>query len=266
MKSPVPICDCHGHFGVHPDFPAYAQTAEDLVAVMDLLGIELLAVTSTLACYSDCRRGNEEVAALLEKYPRRFRGYVTVNPNPPGEAIAELKRWRAFHTPPLIKLHPDLHQYPVHGPNCQPIWEYADQTRAIVLVHTWDSDPNCGPLLLAPIARQFPQARIILGHAGVTWRGYEQAVEAARSAPNLYLDISGSQSHRTVIEWAASRVGAERILFGSDLPYLEAATSLGRMLAARLTPEEKERIMRTNFLCLLEERGTVSSRSSEGVT
>ncbi len=261
MKPPLPICDCHGHFGVHPDFPAYAQTAEDLVAVMDLLGIELLAVTSTLACYSDCPRGNAEVAALLEKYPTRFRGYVTVNPNPPGEALAELQRWKRFHTPPLIKLHPDLHHYPVDGPHYRPVWEHANQTRAVVLVHTWESDPNCGPLLLAPVARQFPQARIILGHSGVTWRGYEQAVEAAQAASNLFLDISGSQSHRTVIEWMTERLGADRVLFGSDLPYLEAATSLGRVLAARLAQAEKEKILRTNFLCLLEEFGVPSARS-----
>jgi len=255
MKPPVPIYDCHGHLGGHPDFPAVKQSVEEMIQVMDLLNIEVLAITSTLACFNDCPRGNAEVAVAVERYPKRFRGYVTVNPRPQGEALRELERWSSLHSPPLIKFHPDLHKYPVHGPHYRPIWDYANQTRAVVLVHTWDSDPNCGPLLLAPIAREFPQAKILLGHSGVTWRGYEQSFEVAKSAPNTFLDITGSQSHRTIVEQAVNCLGACRVLFGSDLPYLEAAVSLGRILAARISDADKEMILRKNFLRLLEEGG-----------
>lgn len=252
FRSPVPILDCHGHLGVHPDFPAYRTEPEDMLRVMDALNIERLAVTSTLACYSDCPRGNAEVDALLHRFPTRFLGYITVNPNPPGEALAELQRWSHFHHPPLIKMHPDLHQYAVDGPGYEPVWVFAQRAAAIVLVHTWDSDPNCGPLRLAPIARAHPRAKILLGHSGVTWRGYEQAIAVARQVPNVYLDITGSQSHRTVLERCAAAIGAERILFGSDMPFLEAAMPLGRVLAADLPDAAKELILRGNFHRLLE--------------
>jgi uncharacterized protein len=253
MKSPFPIYDCHGHLGVHPDFPAYKCAPEEMIKVMDDLNIEVLAITSTLACYSDCPRGNAEVAEVLKQYPKRFRGYITVNPRPQGQALEELQRWSHFHNPPLIKLHPDLHKYPVTGSGYRSVWDYANQTRGIVLVHTWDSDPNCGPLLLADIGRNFPQARIIVGHSGVTWRGYEQAMETAVSTPNTFLDITGSQSHRTMLERMVARVGADRILFGSDLPYLEAAMALGRVLSARISGSDKEKIFSTNFRRLIGE-------------
>jgi len=253
MKSPVPIYDCHGHLGAHPDFPSVKHSAEEMIQVMDLLNMAVLAITSTLACYNDCPRGNAEVALAVERYPQRFRGYVTVNPSPEGEALCELDRWSYFHRPPLIKLHPDLHKYPVDGPKYRPVWDYAHQTRAVVLVHTWESDPNCSPLQLAPIAREFPQVKILLGHSGVTWRGYEQSFEVAKAAPNTFLDITGSQSHRTIIERAVTCLGAGRVLFGSDLPYLEAAVALGRILSARISDAEKELILRKNFLRLLEE-------------
>ena len=252
MRSPIPIFDCHGHFGVHPDFPAWKQSADDMLQVMDLLNIQLMAITSSRACYGDCPRGNAEVAEVLRRHPRRFRGYITVSPRPSGEAWAELERWSYFHRPPLIKLHPETHQYPVNGEGYRPVWDYANQTRAVVLVHTWDSDPNCGPLLLGPIARAFPQARILLGHSGVTWRGYEQSFSVASEAPNTFLDLTGSQSHRTLIERAVARLGAHRILFGSDMPFLEAATVLGRVLAARISDPDLEMILRTNFAHLLE--------------
>jgi predicted TIM-barrel fold metal-dependent hydrolase len=243
--------DCHGHIGVHPDFPAYQADADAMVAVMDQLNIERLAVTSTLACYNDCPRGNAEIEAVLRRHPDRFFGYVTVNPNPPGQAVAELERWAGFHRPPLIKLHPGLHKYPVHGEHYKPIWEYANQHEAVVLVHTWDSDPNCGPLLFPPIARAHPKARILLGHSGVTWRGIMQAMEAAEAAPNLCLDLASSQHHRLILEKCAQRVGAERILFGSDMPFLEASMTLAHVLTAKISDAEKEKILRTNFLTLV---------------
>jgi uncharacterized protein len=251
MKSPIPVLDCHGHIGLHPGFPAYKADADAMVAVMDLLNIERLAVTSTLACYNDCPRGNAEIEAVLRRHPDRFFGYVTVNPNPPGQAVEELERWAGFHRPPLIKLHPGLHKYPVHGEHYKPIWDYANQHEAVVLVHTWDSDPNCGPLLFPPIARAHPRARILLGHAGVTWRGYMQAVEAAEAVPNLFLDLAGSQHHRLILERCAQRIGAERILFGSDMPFLEASMTLAHVLTANISDAEKEKILRTNFLTLV---------------
>lgn len=251
MRSPIPVLDCHGHIGVHPDFPAYKADADSMVAVMDLLNIERLAITSTLACYNDCPRGNTEIEAVLRRHPKRFFGYVTVNPNPPGQAVAELERWAGFYRPPLIKLHPGLHKYPVHGEHYKPIWDYANQHEAVVLVHTWESDPNCGPLLLAPIARAHPRARILLGHSGVTWRGTMQAMEAAETASNLFLDLASSQHHRLILEKCARRIGAERILFGSDMPFLEASMTLAHVLTARISDVEKERILRTNFLTLV---------------
>jgi hypothetical protein len=253
MRSPFPIFDCHGHIGVHPDFPANKQTPEEMLGVMDLLNIAVLAITSSRACSTDCPRGNAEVDEVLRKYPQRFRGYITVNPRPQGEGIRELERWSHFHRPPLIKFHPDLHKYPVNGDAYRPLWDFANQTHAVVLVHTWDSDPNCGPLMFAPVGRCYPQARIILGHSGVTWRGYEQALETAQAAPNTYLDIAGSQSHRGILERMVARVGADRVLFGSDMPYLEAAVSLGRILAAKIVDDDKERILRSNFRNLIEE-------------
>lgn len=252
MRSPIPIADCHGHLGVHPDFPAYKATPEEMISVMDHLNIEMLAITSTLACYNDCPRGNAEVDPVLRKYPERFLGYITVNPNPPGQGVAELQKWSHFHSPPLIKMHPGLHKYPVHGKHYLPIWEYAHNTDAVVLVHTWDSDPNCGPLLFPAIARAHPHARILLGHSGVTWRGYMQAIEAAESADNLYLDLSGSQNHRLILERCVERLGAERILFGSDLPFLEASMTIGRVLTANISDTAKEQILRNNFLRLVK--------------
>ena len=73
------------------------------------------------------------------------------------------------------------------------------------------------------------------------------------SCPNTFLDISGSQSHRTILEHCVNRIGDERVLFGSDMPYLEASMLLGRVLTARISDASKAAILRHNFLRLLGE-------------
>ncbi len=250
IRSPIPVADAHAH--LRSGF-AYKTEPEQMLAVMDSLNIEFIAVTASLACRNDMAAGNAEVAETLRRYSSRFRGYITVNPHVPGEAVRELDRWAAFHQPPLIKLHPGTHRYPVHGLKYAPVWDYANQTQAVVLVHTWESDPFCGPQHFAALGRAYPHARILLGHSGVTWRGYEQATEAALAAPNLYLELSGSQRHRTKLERCVARVGAERILYGSDMPFLEPASTLADVLTAAIPDWSKELILRHNFLRLLGE-------------
>lgn len=250
MRSPIPVADAHAH--IRSGF-AYKIEPDEMLAVMDFLNVEFMAVTASLACRNDMPRGNAEVAALLQRYPSRFRGYITVNPHVPGEALRELEHWAGFHNPPLIKMHPGTHQYPVHGPKYTPIWDYANQTHAIVLVHTWESHAYCSPTHFPAIGRTYPNAQILVGHSGVTWRGYEQAIEAAATTPNLYLELCGSQRHRTVIERCVARLGAERVLYGSDAPFLEPASTMADVLTSDIPDRGKEMILRYNFLRLLRE-------------
>lgn len=252
IRSPIPVADAHAHIRTQVSFPLQSEP-EDMLAVMDSLNIEFAAVTSSLANRNDVQQGNAIVADVLRRYPSRFRGYVSVNPHVAGEALRELESWAGFHKPPLIKLHPSVQEYPIDGPKYAPIWDYANQTRAVVLVHTWESSPYCGPLRFPPIARAYPRARILLGHSGVTWRGYEQAMEAATTVPNLYLELCGSQRHRIVIARSVERVGTERVLYGSDMPFLEASATLADVICSAVSDESKELILRHNFLRLLEE-------------
>lgn len=247
------VFDCHGHFGSWLDFPVYQNSAAGMVSVMDRIGIDRLAISSLDACYCDSRRGNHETYAVAAAHPTRFDAYTVINPNFPDLIEEELARRPNPSRRPLIKLHPYLHRYPVTGPNFRNLWEFANRTSAVVLSHTWESDPTCGPLMFETVARQYPGARLILGHSGVTRKGYEQAIQVAREAENLYLDTTGSQSHEGIVEHCVKQVGVERVLFGSDLPFLEAAMGIGRIAFALLPDSQKEAILGLNFKKLIED-------------
>lgn len=250
MRSPIPVLDAHGHLRLRVRFP-YKTEPEQMLEVMDALNIESLAVTASLSCWNDAPSGNAEVDDVLRRFGSRFLGYITVNPNVHREPIRELERWKHFHTPPLIKIHPGVHQCPVTSPRYAEVWDYANQTGATVLVHTWDSHATCGPLMFPGIAKAHPHANILLGHSGVTWRGYEQAQEAAAAAPNLYLELSGSQRNRTMLERCVNRLGSERIVYGSDMPALDPAGTLADVFSAHIADSDKENILRYNFQRLL---------------
>jgi predicted TIM-barrel fold metal-dependent hydrolase len=77
-------------------------------------------------------------------------------------------------------------------------------------------------------------------------------IEDLRNHDNLYLDTATSQLHVGMIERFVREVGADRVLFGSDIPLLDPAAQLGRIAYAKIKEEDKVRILRLNAGRLLE--------------
>jgi predicted TIM-barrel fold metal-dependent hydrolase len=151
----------------------------------------------------------------------------------------------------MLKIHPLCHEYPVGGPGYGDLWQYADEKKIVVLSHTWESDENCAPGLFGKIAVEYPRARIILAHAGGTQEGCRQTIEVIQSHDNLYLDVATSQLHFGMIERFVREVGADRVLFGSDVPLLDPAAQLGRIAYAKIQEQEKAKILGLNARTLL---------------
>ena len=242
----MPVIDCHGHLGHWPLVNMPKIEVHELLQTMDRLGIDRLCLSHFLGVFCDFKRGNDLLAETIAKYPGRLVGQVAVNPRYPNEIVEELDRCEKRHGMRLVKIHPFCHDYPADGPGYRALWDYANEQELVVLTHTWDSDGTCGPERFGPIARQHRRVKIILAHAGVTQRGCEQAIGVARRHDNLYLDVASSQPHVGMIERFVREVGAERVLFGSDMPVLEPAAQLGRVAYAEISEENKEKILGLN--------------------
>ena len=67
---------------------------------------------------------------------------------------------------------------------------------------------------------------------------------------NVWTDISGSIIRGDDINYAKEAVGADRILFGTDMPGASPLVCLGQVEEADLSPEEKELIRYKNALRL----------------
>ena len=145
-----------------------------------------------------------------------------------------------------IKLHPALHDFGVLEPRCEAIWRFAEERGAAILSHTWEGDARCRPNAFGQLAQAHPTIPFLLGHSGGTAAGRREAVAMAQAHTNIYLDVCSSYLTCAKLEWMVREVGAERVLFGSDIPWLNPAFTLGRVAYANLSDEQLRLILGEN--------------------
>lgn len=247
----VAVIDCHGHLGRWQLIHMAKHRVEEMIETMDRLGIDKLCLSPFLGCFCDFRRGNDLLGEVVKRRPGRLLGQITVNPNYPDEVLPELKRCESEYGVRMLKIHPFCHEYPADGQGYRDLWKYAHENDLVVLTHTWESDANCAPTMFGKIAAEHPGAKIILAHAGVTQEGCRQTIEVVAKHENLFLDTASSQPHVGMIERFVRELGADRVLFGSDMPLLEPAAQFGKIAYARISEEEKEKILGLNLRRLL---------------
>jgi hypothetical protein len=243
------IIDAHAHAGPYALFFIPRNSATEMVAVMDRCGVRTALFSTNLGIQLDATAGNDMAARIVSEYPERLRGYFVVNPwQDPDAEIA-----RRQHDPRFvgIKIHPDLHHYPLTGPRYASVWEFAELTGRPVLTHTWSGSEYDDLLQLAEIADRYPQANILAGHAGVLRETVDTAIAIARRFPRVYLELCGSHGHGQLISRMVGEVGAGQVLYGSDFPFIDMRASLGRVVFAGLGAAEMELVLGGNIVKLV---------------
>jgi len=134
-------------------------------------------------------------------------------------------------------------------PGLDPILERAVHWRVPVLQHAWrkttgNLEGESTPADVADLARRHPQAQIIMAHLnGCNPRGIEDIVDV----PNVCVDTSGGDPESGVVELAVERLGAGRVVFGSDAPIRHFGVCLAKVLGANLPWETKRMILWDNL-------------------
>ncbi len=99
------------------------------------------------------------------------------------------------------------------------------------LFHCGD-EPMSTPLSIAEAAAACPDSTIVLGHMG----GYfhvDEAIDVAEQHPNLILETS-AMPYPDKIRTAVERIGAERVVFGSDGPVSSPSLERQKVVIADL--------------------------------
>ena len=245
-EADVEIVDAHAHLGPYRDFFIPSPDARGILAVADRCGVRKVGIASHRAIGPDWIGGNRATAEAVAQHPDRLYGYAVASPHHPTRVRAELGTALATLGMRGIKLHPDLHADAVTGRGYRPAWEYAAEHGVPVLCHTFHRSPYCDPSMFGEIARRYPAVAIVLVHAGSKREAFPGAIALARDHPHLHLDVSGSYVTGRDIAAMVRGVGADRVLFSSDVPFIDLRFSLGRVVFAPLAPEERLQVLGRN--------------------
>src|SRR5690606_13496487 len=126
---------------------------------------------------------------------------------------------------------------------------------SVGLQHSWmtthfghESRDHSDPDDTTALARRNPDVNIIMAHlVGVGYRG----VLAAKGLPNVFIDTSGGYPEDGLVEYAVEHLGADNVIYGSDLPIRESSTKIGSVLGARIPESAKAKILFHNTARLL---------------
>lgn len=217
------------------------RNGDDFVANMDRAGVDrslimMIDVGEPLFGEEPRVAVDEQIefyGALQKRHKNRLHCHVSVDFRRPGY-IDTLRRAIKDHTLVGIgELTPD--GFSADGENVRAMFKLAADLGVPVQIHTragvWTdfagadySERNpVHPIHVARLARELPQLKIILCHAGFPhW--WQVAAEAVADLPNCVLDVSNWNEHLhdgpgdlvgRLATWR-SIVGIDRILFASD--------------------------------------------------
>lgn len=236
--------DCHGHIGWASPHHIVHETPEGLVAEMDKFGVKAGCVFC-LQIVGDPPFGNDEVKTMVDQFPGRFVPFTFVNPFSGEEAmLEELQRGfdRGFQGVKLM-----LNAYnscSSDSPLVEVPCRFAHEHKQFILSHSWGS-----PERMEYLCKTYPNALFIAGHSYATYG------ELCEQVDNLYICtcpfLSWGQTEAYVRMY-----GADRILFGSDLTDLPIGWGMGQILYARISEEDKRKILGGNLKRLMDQYGT----------
>ncbi|HZC27339.1 MAG TPA: amidohydrolase family protein [Actinopolymorphaceae bacterium] len=257
----VRVVDAHAHLGSYGRFFIPTPDAATMVRLMDRCGVAQAVLSSCLAFAQDAGVGNEETARAVETHPARLLGYVVANPHQGLDR--EICRWADHPGMVGVKLHPDVHKYPLTGPAYDTVWEFAARAARPVLTHTWAGSPYSDLAQVHEVARADPEVRLVAGHAGALRTAFRQMIDVARQCPNLYLEICGSEMTGPWIAAMVEALGSHRVLYGSDFPFIDLRYSLGRVVFANLALTDRHTVLGGAMATLLATATTPDGRVTD---
>ncbi len=198
---------------------------------------------------ADVRTGNDALLGLQRAHPGRIQGYVCVNPNYTADAEREIRRCLAAGMVG-IKLAASRR---ATDPLLDPVCRLAAEHRVPVLHHVWQHRRRDWPgqeasdaVELAALAARHPRVPFILAHiaGGGDW---EHSLVAVRGVANVFVDLSGSGVDGGMLEACRDAVGADRLLWGTDLT-MDTGWAKLRYLERLLAPAPLESVRWRNAM------------------
>jgi len=232
--------DAHTHIGVRH---AVSQSPAELVAKLDAAGVDRAVVFP----FPEGNYTNETVVEAVKEFPERLIPFGVVDPWKMTEATDELERIAKLGFKGL-KIHPTLHGY--HLADLKLVGPVLEIVRAykMVLISHGAGDIFNPPPEFGILASAFQEVPILMAHSGIFW-SQEQAIQIANEHPNLYLETARVPVFE--IRNEVNQLGAEKVIWGTDAPFVDYTWEFQKMRQTVKTDEEHDLVCGGNLERLL---------------
>ena len=235
--------------------PATDGTNSGLQASMKQANITISVIMPIATRKSQVTSINDWAIAVNNNYPG-LRAFGTLHPQQSmAEWQHEINRLAAAGIRG-VKMHPDYQTFFIDDPTVFGIFQALADAGLLLMLHAgvdigYPDPVHCPPQRLAKMLDAVPACKVIAAHMG----GYAQwdEVEKYLIGRNLFLDTCYSQidlGNKRMSDLIRAH-GSNKILFGTDSPWVDQATAVAGIHSLPLTSEEKEAILGENGRLLL---------------
>ncbi len=193
-----------------------------------------------------------------------------VHPEDPS-CLNEFNRMTGEYGLKGMKLVPCMQHFHLNDQRLFPVYEKSEADGIPILVHT-GGDPVPGaeifghPRDVGEIAAAFPRLTIIMAHMGIPF--FDETKEIMGKYKNVYTDLSFAVAFEEVMAFSRlqrmevpfltrefwkdtistliGEIGYDRVLFGSDFPFIKPSTALDEFLKLPIPDAKKEIILWKN--------------------
>ena len=248
------IWDLHCHLAGVEGRTAHERMA-NLIGFADRMGVERLVMFMPSLAARDpspdeFRRQNDETLEAISHWHHRAFAFAYLNPRFPDESLAEMDR--VIRDGPRVGVKLWVAVRAGDG-RLDAVVRRAADLKALVYQHSWSKAAGnlpgeSTPADVAALAARHPDAPIVCGHTGGDW---ELGIRAVRAMTNVYVETGGTDPTAGMVEVAVRELGAERVLYGSDVGGRSFASQLGKVTGAAVPEEAKRLILGGNLERLL---------------
>ncbi len=225
--------------------PSEVWKREDVLAAMDRAGIAAALVVHGLAVTYDPVFGNRILLEEIAETERLYPCWVVLPPfvgdfPGPSELVQQMRDYGVL----AAKIYPATYHFSLSETNVGELFAALEDAGIPLLLELAEADL----LSVQRLCGRFPNLRILLQKAH--WRDLRELLPIFLRCRNLYLEFSSLQNHR-VVEYLVALAGAERLLFGSELPVKSAGAARALIDYAEIPDTAKDALAAGNLARLL---------------
>ena len=176
---------------------------------------------------------NEYVADYVKQHPEKLVGFCSVDPND-EDAVEQLEHSILNLGLRGLKLGPIYQNIHPSDQKIRRVFKRAEELEVPILIHQGTtfccnvSLEVANPILLQPVALEFPRLRMIIAHLGHPW--ISETLVLIRKHPNLFADVSALhyrpwQFYNALVLAHEYRV-MHKLFLGSDYPVTTPAETM----------------------------------------